>query len=381
MQPSGFLDPRRLATHPVRSKGHWRRGLLAMLLVGLAGCAGSSADAPEELRLPPLEQHLSYGGGLEWTMSVDDGCSLYVREYGNPAHPTWVILHGGWGAEHSYLLDAFEGLETEYHLVFYDQRGSLRSWGCATESISVAAHVDDLEVLRRELDLDRLSLIAHSMGGFLAGRYQQAHPDRVGDLVLIAPGLPKLPLDPAERAAYEPYIEGYHADDYEPLGMFEVGSQLLRDRPEVSEELSRQGLDADDLSERDRTLRWRVEFAATNLYRLDHWPRFRGGYPFYNNQAGQQAAMTMDELGPWDFPTLWRNHDGHVTYIIGDHDFVDWSAALSRRWFEGDEHVDLVVLERAGHYAWIDRPRAFRAALLRALRPETRLESTPVGGG
>ena len=37
--------------------------------------------------------------------------------------------------------------------------------------------------------------------------------------------------------------------------MFEVGSQLLRDRREVSDELSRQRLDADDLSERDRASR------------------------------------------------------------------------------------------------------------------------------
>lgn len=53
-------------------------------------------------------------------------CQLFVQEYGT-GPDTVVVLHGGWGAEHSYLLDAFSGVGNDRHLVFYDQRGSLRS--------------------------------------------------------------------------------------------------------------------------------------------------------------------------------------------------------------------------------------------------------------
>ncbi len=340
------------------------RWLLIMILgVGVGLAHGSDVNARP---LPDL-QALSYGGGLEWTLPVDGDCSLYVREYGNPENPTRVILHGGWGAEHSYLLDAFAGLEQQVHLVFYDQRGSLRSWSCDVESISVEAHVQDLEALRVELDLERLDLVTHSMGAVLAGAYHREYPDRVGRLVLIAPGLPKQPLDEDERALYEPLIDGWKASDYSPFGLFNTVGEMLQSRPGVQAQREEHGLDDDALSARERSQRWRLEFAAANLYRIDRWPWLRGGGVHYNTEAGQAAAMSMETLAPWDFSSKWRQHDHPVTVIIGDHDFVDWQAALSRHWFEEDEQVHLVVLDRAGHIPWLDRPAAFRKALAEAL--------------
>lgn len=112
----------------------------------------------------------------EWYLSCD-GCRLFVQEYGKGTE-TVVALHGGWGAEHSYLLDAFQGVEEAYRLVFYDQRGSLRS-PCPPEKISVEKHVEDLDRLRAELGLERITLVGHSMGTTLATMYLDRHPDRV----------------------------------------------------------------------------------------------------------------------------------------------------------------------------------------------------------
>lgn len=170
------------------------------ILITLVLSLGLVVDAQASPGQAPEVQPLGYGGGFEWSLSVGEGCSLYVREYGDRSLPTRVVLHGGWGAEHSYLLDAFVGLEQHFHLVFYDQRGSLRSWKCDTESISVARHVEDLEQLRLALGLERLDVIGHSMGAVLAGAYLRKYPERTGRLVMVSPGLPKLPLEPLELA-------------------------------------------------------------------------------------------------------------------------------------------------------------------------------------
>lgn len=53
---------------------------------------------------PPLP----YSAREEWWVMNDDGCSLYVAEFGQG--PQVVIVHGGFGAEQSYMLDAFSGL-------------------------------------------------------------------------------------------------------------------------------------------------------------------------------------------------------------------------------------------------------------------------------
>jgi pimeloyl-ACP methyl ester carboxylesterase len=113
----------------------------------------------------------------EWYLPTGDGYRLFVQEFGRGAE-TLVVLHGGWGAEHSYLLDAFKGFETRFHLVFYDQRGSLRS-PCPTEKISVEKHIEDLDLLRAALGLERMNIVAHSMGTYLAQAYLQKHPERV----------------------------------------------------------------------------------------------------------------------------------------------------------------------------------------------------------
>jgi len=40
------------------------------------------------------------GGQPEWYLPVTDGCRLFVKEYGHGTD-TVIVLHGGWGAEHS----------------------------------------------------------------------------------------------------------------------------------------------------------------------------------------------------------------------------------------------------------------------------------------
>src|SRR6266571_3507998 len=85
-------------------------------------------------------------GSEEWYLRTEDkAAELYVREVGQ-GEPV-IVLHGGWGAEHSYLLNSIKGLETQFRFIFYDQRGSLRS-RCKLEFISLEKHVQDLESLK-----------------------------------------------------------------------------------------------------------------------------------------------------------------------------------------------------------------------------------------
>jgi pimeloyl-ACP methyl ester carboxylesterase len=55
-----------------------------------------------------------------------------------------------------------------------------------------------------------------------------------------------------------------------------------------------------------------------------------------------------------------------VTVINGDHDLVGFTGRLHRRMLDPLENVEFVLLENAGHNAWIDRPEALRAELRRA---------------
>ena len=52
---------------------------------------------------------------------------LYWCAYGPEGAPRLLVLHGGPGASHEYLLPQLLDLADSYELVFYDQRGDRKS--------------------------------------------------------------------------------------------------------------------------------------------------------------------------------------------------------------------------------------------------------------
>lgn len=115
------------------------------------------------------------------------GVELYYKVMG--AGEPIVVLHGGPGFEHAYLLPQMGELARRYRLIFYDQRtsgGSLAATDSA--SITLEAFVEDLEGIRRAFDLDGMNLMGHSWGGMLAMFYALEHPDNVKSLMLISSG-------------------------------------------------------------------------------------------------------------------------------------------------------------------------------------------------
>jgi proline iminopeptidase len=293
----------------------------------------------------------------EWYLRTSDGCKLFVQEFGQGPE-TIVVLHGGWGAEHSYLLDVFRGIDTHYHLVFYDQRGSLLS-PCPLEKISVQKHVDDLEQIRLALGLDRLNIVAHSMGTFLAMDYLQQHPDRVKGLVLMGSLSPKA--------------------DAQSMQDQQNGAMALMNRPEVKAELLSRGLDPKNgqpWTPQKDALAWHINFASVNLYHIDRWQQLKGGGAYYNGDAGQAAAKTMPQT--WDFTPALAARTCSTWVIDGDHDYVDASGKLFHAATANIPNVHIVALKDAEHASWIDAPEAFHQVLTEALADTTRCtEPTP----
>jgi pimeloyl-ACP methyl ester carboxylesterase len=100
------------------------------------------------------------------------------------------MLHGGPGASHDYLLPQYDLLANRRTLCYYDQRGGGQSPVPRDTPVGWREHVADLEELRGELGLERLTLCGYSWGGLLAVLYLLEHPERVERLALVAPAAP-----------------------------------------------------------------------------------------------------------------------------------------------------------------------------------------------
>ncbi|MCU7947807.1 MAG: prolyl aminopeptidase [Candidatus Thiodiazotropha sp. (ex Cardiolucina cf. quadrata)] len=127
---------------------------------------------------PPIEPFASH------TLSVDNNHQLYVEQVGNPDGIPVLFLHGGPGVGcESYHRRFFN--PDLYHIVLFDQRGCGRS----TPHASLIANttwdlIADIEVIRRQLSIDRWLLFGGSWGSTLALAYAQTHPQQVTGLIL-----------------------------------------------------------------------------------------------------------------------------------------------------------------------------------------------------
>jgi proline iminopeptidase len=112
------------------------------------------------------------------------GVTLFERRIGSG--PPTVVLHGGPGAHHDYLLPGFDRLATRRTLIYYDQRGGGRSPVPREVPVGWREQVEDLEALRVLWGIERLSIAGYSWGGLLAVLYAVEHPDRIERLGLVS---------------------------------------------------------------------------------------------------------------------------------------------------------------------------------------------------
>ncbi|MBA3602372.1 MAG: alpha/beta fold hydrolase [Parachlamydiaceae bacterium] len=104
-----------------------------------------------------------------------------VAGKGNPL----IVIHGGPGLTQDYLLPQMYRLAENNLVIFYDQRGCGKSTGDINqETITIDKFVDDLEAIRQSFNFDKISILGHSWGGFLAMNYSIAHPEHLEKLIL-----------------------------------------------------------------------------------------------------------------------------------------------------------------------------------------------------
>ena len=129
---------------------------------------------------------------------IENGAaSLFYQEAGKGL-PV-VVLHGGPGFGFHYLEPYLSFLTQKFKLIFFDQRGCGASKGGEASEITFDALVDDIDIVRKELKLERINLLGHSFGALLALEYAKRYPDHCGALVLVSAAPMKSSLLPARN--------------------------------------------------------------------------------------------------------------------------------------------------------------------------------------
>ena len=378
------------------------RGIAGLALIQAAiGCA--AGPKPAEGRPPSAAATLPTDEGIpvnQWYMNTTDAdgakLSHYIAEYGVESKPgnTVIVLHGGWGAEHSYLVPAIKPLADEYRFVLYDQRGSLRSPAVPPAKITYDALVEDLDQLRQRLGLEKVTLMAHSMGNMLAYGYLRAHPERVAGLVLVGPAGPGHDVGTEESPRMVPLCVTDVWPDFSKADLDALVERMEKWRREYNDRWTRIAVDEGliphdwatqhpletdpDLpalylkTDQQKTMGWRIMFTAVNTYSGSNWRENLGGMVFYNPAVAESIFAEPDYLSQVDaaWPAL-KAFKGPVRVIIGTHDYVDLGPTFWPRLVAAMPNARLETIQDAGHSIWMDEPEAFNRSLRSALEATT----------
>jgi 3-oxoadipate enol-lactonase len=134
------------------------------------------------------------------------GGEVWAEDTGGDGTPL-VLMHPGWGD--SAIWDPVIGrLASRYRVIRYDTRGYGRSPAPAVPYTTIG----DLTAVLDHLKVGRAALVAHSGSGGPAIGLALDQPDRVGALILIAPGVEDYPW-PADDPYFAEFGAAFEAGD------------------------------------------------------------------------------------------------------------------------------------------------------------------------
>jgi len=113
---------------------------------------------------------------------------LYYYTYGEGS--PILILSGGPGIESHQEDDLALKLSEKNQAILFDQRGTGKSWTRPFDSttINLKTAVEDIEMFRKHLKIEKLTISGHSWGAILASAYTEKYPQNVKSLILIGGG-------------------------------------------------------------------------------------------------------------------------------------------------------------------------------------------------
>ncbi|MFC4537091.1 alpha/beta fold hydrolase [Sphaerisporangium dianthi] len=254
--------------------------------------------------------------------------------------PVCVAHSGGPGIAWEYL--RVPSLEQRLTMVYLEPVGTGNSGRLDDpRDYRLDAYARFLHGVVEHLGAEKVFLLGHSHGGFVAQRYALDHPDRVAGLILFATS----PVTGEEfwnsAMAEVARFPERHPGRPEAAGM-----------PDAFQEALAAGTDEDYTTALRRIL---------PLYFADYWaheelaPMRAGLLAWIDPMRGEEPAPfdVRDALASIAIPTL---------AITGAHDFI-CGPRWSRMLHEGIPGSRLIVLPGSGHMCHLEEPEAFTLAV------------------
>lgn len=313
------------------NKSHLLSSRALVLAIALAACADSE-PASSSVALPVDSGYVV----------MDDSVRLFYRTVGSGEHDIVIPVA-------FYLEDALRPLASQdRRLVFYDPRARGRSDAGDRSIVTIDRQIADLEGLRASLGIDSMTLIGWSGLGMEMFVYTMRHPDRVRQLVQVAPVAAR--DAPHNARAYATRLASTDTTALRMLRERRAGGEFVSDPARHCRALN--------------VITMPVNFADRSY--ADSIPdtcRFPNEYP---DSLGPLFNALLGSFSGYD----WRDSAAALPIrrlvIHGAEDAFPLEG--SQEWVPPGSNARLLVIDGAGHFPFVERPELFFPALETFLR-------------
>ncbi len=260
-----------------------------------------------------------------------------------------LVLHGGPGLFHDYLVPYFKHLSKKYQIIFYDQRGCGKTdFPTDTSTITLKNYVTDLEAIRKYLKIDKLNLVSHSWGSMIALNYGKKYPNHLKKLILISPA-------PATNEFFD-----------------ETFTKMRRKRNDVDTKQLVKYMMSSAFEKRDTGVFKKAimlgdkvnlvnQESINELYRNMHFT------PTSANNLLTTTSILEHVFFNYDITKELENITCKTLILYGDLDNVPFASAQYLQ--EHLSNAQLVVVKRACNYPFFESPKEFNFAIKQFLNP------------
>ncbi|HMB23721.1 MAG TPA: alpha/beta hydrolase [Anaerolineales bacterium] len=326
----------------VAAGGLWYISMQPLYKPGMVREMGAALTPPEQP-----------AGNQKWL--VEPGIEL--AHFTSGAGRNVLIIHGGPGQPFVQPASGLEPLTSEFRFHYYDQRGCGEStrpidrfesqnmyenMKTLDQKLGLGAQIADIERIRRILGDDKLILIGHSWGGFLASLYAAEFPEHVEALILVSPAntlvMPqpdaesdlfaavRAKLPPEEQAEFDAFMEEY-------LNFNTLFQKSEADLVAMNEKFGEYYLEIMDV-------------------------KMEAEMPAQGKPGGWMVWAGYVSMGQrHDYRDALRNVTAPVLVIHGADDLQ--SEAATRLYVDAFPNTEFVVIENASHSSFEDQPEQF----------------------
>ena len=269
------------------------------------------------------------------------GFKLFYRSFGRGSN-VLLCLHGGPGVPHYYLLPLAKLAKTGFRVVFYDQLGVGSSDKPDDLSLfNIERGAEEVEGVRKALDLGEINLLGSSYGGALALQYALKFQKHIKKMI-IASGLSSVPETVSEMQRLKTLLP---EDTQEVMKKYEAKSAFLH--PEY--------------------LKTVEVFYHNFLCRLPKWPEEvvqalnELSVPVYFTQNGPNEFTIIGTWKGWDITARLPEIRVPTLITVGRYDEV--TPKVAQTIHRGIRGSRLKIFENSGHLTMWDEEQEYLQAV------------------